>query len=473
MVAEALRRRLGWGFGIVALGIFVSALSDEWLRPDPYAVHVVQAVQLALVAALYGWYLHSPLRTELIAVVGLSVICVTGATAGAVNGDHTTPSLLLIPLLTGAATLLPWSPRSQLVVALVALLSILGNLYYVTGGIDLSTSYPMLVAGGLTFASLVFVSGRLKRDRENAAAIERARTSAELALRQAHADLERRVGERTQDLYAANVALREEIAERERAQAESLLHQAELAQVARLATMGQMAAEMAHELNQPLAAITAYSQGSARRLRAGAATAEILPPLEEIALQGLRAGEIIQRMTAFARNPVTSFAPADLRDVVHAACRQLESAARRDGVAIRLELGERALPVHVDALQIEHVVTNLVRNALQAVANHSMRSRSLRISAAALVDASCAEITVADSGPGIAPEVAARIFEPFFSTKPGGLGLGLAASRAIVEAHGGRLWLDDSPITTFRLVLPWVGQTRISTDPTDSADRSA
>ena len=220
--------------------------------------------------------------------------------------------------------------------------------------------------------------------------------------------------------------------------------QAELIHVSRLSAMGEMASALAHELNQPLTAIMNYAQAT-RRLIGGAGeerTSALSGLLDKIVQQGSRAGQIIRRLRQFIAKGESERALADVNGVVEeAAALALIGAAGR-GIAVRRELEEGLPPVLMDKIQIHQVITNLIRNsvdALSEVGSGEILIRTRRTSATQV------EISVADTGPGLAPEVAARLFQPFVTTKPDGMGIGLSICRTIVEAHGGKLSVGDDP----------------------------
>ncbi|MGH7788420.1 MAG: sensor histidine kinase [Candidatus Binatia bacterium] len=250
-------------------------------------------------------------------------------------------------------------------------------------------------------------------------------------------------------IFSADVTARKQAEEAARQR------QAELTHVLRLSTMGEMASGLAHEINQPLAAIVNYAQGSSRRLRNDASeVAAVLPVVDAIAAEALRAGEIIRRL----RNMVRKEAPRqdwfDLNALVVETLHLLEPEARQRGVLLRTELAPDLPAVMGDSIQIEQVLLNLVRNAIEALADVSGRSEVLVV--ARLVSGEALELSVRDTGPGLPADAPDRVFDAFFSTKSGGLGMGLSISRTIVEAHHGRLWATPNAEggTTFRLTLP-------------------
>jgi PAS domain S-box-containing protein len=232
-------------------------------------------------------------------------------------------------------------------------------------------------------------------------------------------------------------------------------HQDELASVLRLHTIEEMTAAVAHEINQPLCAITNYAQGGMQRLRAGQLdVSKLLDAFERIAEEGLRAGQILRAIRSLIRHEHDGETAIDVRALAGEALRVLEPQARLHGVSVRLEDGQALPPVHGNATQIEQVLVNLMLNGVQAVATDDCVRREVVV--AATLSGDSVEVAVSDSGAGIPADVAARLFSPFVTTKAGGLGLGLAISRTIVENHGGRLWATSMAQegATFRFSLP-------------------
>ena len=214
--------------------------------------------------------------------------------------------------------------------------------------------------------------------------------------------------------------------------------QAELVHVSRLSTMGQMASAIAHELNQPLTAIGNYAGALNRVLTAGNAAADparVRDIVERIRQQTNRAGDVIRRLRDHVakRNPVRQ--PEDVNMVVREAVELGLIGTRNQGLQTTIEFDEAVGAVLLDRVQIGQVVINLVRNAVEAM--EASERRALTISTHALPGA--VEIVVTDSGEGLAPEIAGRLFEPFVTSKPSGLGLGLSICRELIEAHGGKL----------------------------------
>lgn len=245
-----------------------------------------------------------------------------------------------------------------------------------------------------------------------------------------------------------------DVSERRRMDERARVHEAELAHVLRLSTVGEMATGLAHEINQPLSGIVSYARGCARRLEAGTLdTAGVSGVLEQIAREALRAGEIIRRLRALVRKEKPRREETDLNRVVREVARLVGAEARGRRVRLHLRLQAPLPTVRVDQIQIEQVLLNLVRNGFEAMNDLPVEQRILMIETS--VDDGHLRAAVTDAGPGMPAEVSERVFEPFFTTKGEGLGMGLAISRTIVEAHDGQLALEPgSPGTTFCFRLP-------------------
>jgi two-component system sensor kinase FixL len=229
--------------------------------------------------------------------------------------------------------------------------------------------------------------------------------------------------------------------------------QTELLHASRLSVMGQMASTMAHELNQPLTAVTNYLEAGRHLLSLGTAAPERIADLMEKAVaQAQRAGEVIRQLRQFVSKGETERSTQNLNQLVEEALALALVGARQSGVRVSLELDHGLPPVIVDPVQIQQVVLNLVRNAVEAM--EEVDRRELQISTR-IVDGRI-ETSVADTGPGIAPELADRLFKPFVTTKKTGMGLGLSICREIIEAHHGHLTAAGRPSggTIFRLTLP-------------------
>ena len=208
--------------------------------------------------------------------------------------------------------------------------------------------------------------------------------------------------------------------------------------------MGEMASAIAHELNQPLTAIINYAQ-TARAVvkrRPGEDAGGLASLLKKTVEQADRAGQIIRRLRQFIAKGETDRALEDINTVVEEASALALVGTRGKGIAVRRVLGEGLPPVLLDKIQIHQVITNLIRNSVDAL--DGVKQREIVISTRRAGQDSI-EITIADTGPGLAPEVADRLFQPFVTTKAAGLGIGLSICRSIVDAHGGRLFASDNP----------------------------
>ncbi len=248
----------------------------------------------------------------------------------------------------------------------------------------------------------------------------------------------------------------DDVTDARRAEAEARDSRERMMHVSRLATMGEMAAGIAHELNQPLAAITTYAQ-AARRLLAGEADADedIGDALEQIAGQALRAGEIIQRLRNLVRNRETRRESIQINAIIQELGTLTRADARLHDVRVRLELLEGLPELELDSIQIQQVVLNLVRNAVQSLQHSDSVEREVVISSGLAADGDV-EVTVRDTGSGVADDMLDRLFLPFATTKSDGTGLGLAISRGIIEAHQGTLnYEPNAPRgACFRIRLP-------------------
>lgn len=216
--------------------------------------------------------------------------------------------------------------------------------------------------------------------------------------------------------------------------------QSELVHVSRLTAMGEMASALAHELNQPLSAAANYLKGSRRLLESDTPDLPRLrDAMEKAADQTLRAGQIIRRLRDFVARGEAEPRIENLSKIIEeAGVLALIGAAER-GIRVRNRIDSRVGQVLADKVQIQQVLVNLMRNAIEAM--QTSDRRELSVSATPVMDGMI-EVAVSDTGPGISPEIMARLFEPFFTTKSQGMGVGLSISRTIVEAHGGRIWVD-------------------------------
>lgn len=394
---------------MIIVGNVFFAVSDPWLNPGmllELAVLklVVVVVQVAAIVALRG----GPGRrfSVILALACFAVAANASAVSGVVTEDpYTTPILCVAGALI-MASVIPWGTTAQLAAAIIAVLAVFANACFV-GGLS-AAGYPLV--GVLTTAGIsVYVTYELNWQR-------RAEARARRALQQ---------------------------------------HQAELARVLRVGEMGEMAAQLAHELTQPLATIANYASGCKQRLRTGSLRMDELPAIvDRIASEALRAGEIIHRIRRFVRKAESRRVLLDVNDLARGILQLLEGEARDGNVSVRLVCQPDLPRVRADPIQIEQVVINLVRNAFEAMRGTPDESPAVVIETR--LNAGNVEVAVCDSGPGLADGDAAKIFEPFHTTKSSGLGMGLAISRSIIDAHGGQLWVTANPDrgVTFHFTLP-------------------
>jgi two-component system sensor kinase FixL len=239
---------------------------------------------------------------------------------------------------------------------------------------------------------------------------------------------------------------------------------ADLAHMGRLTTMGEMASGLAHELNQPLSAIINYIDASVRLLRAqGQTPANVLEAMEAAAAEADRAGKIIHRMRHFLHRTEPRQTAVDLNELVQEALALAGRDVRLSSTHLQVDLASDLPAVLADRIQIEQVVLNLVRNALEAMHDTPLEERILTVRTRSMNNCQ-AEITVSDTGCGLSPGTQNRLFQPFFTTKADGMGMGLAISRTILTAHGGRLEATPHAVrgATFTLTLPLAEKGRVS-----------
>jgi two-component system sensor kinase FixL len=241
--------------------------------------------------------------------------------------------------------------------------------------------------------------------------------------------------------------------------------QAELLHVSRLSAMGQMAAALAHELNQPLSAVMNYVN-AARRTIAGIEIPEVvrsLEYLEKASAQTSRAGQIIRRLREFIAKGKSNRASENLNKVVEEAVALSVTGLAESNVKVRTEYQAELPPVLIDKIQIQQVILNLVRNSFEAM--KSVERRELTIST--LTDeAGSVVVSISDTGPGLTPEVQAQLFQPFTTTKQDGMGIGLSICRSIIESHDGLLWANANTEqgVTFAFRLPMTPETQEAYD---------
>ena len=276
-------------------------------------------------------------------------------------------------------------------------------------------------------------------------------------------ELELTCGERIYSLLLAPVIEQgyvniygRDITEVQLAEQQSRQHQTELVHVCRVSTMGEMSTGLAHELNQPLAAIMNFANGCVRRLKNGPMQeSELIGALDQISLQADRAGEIIRRLRNLVRKKPPERSLVDMNTLVREVCSFVEYDSTKMGLKINLELTSEPLMLRVDFVQIEQVLLNLVRNALDAMKDTPREYRLLSIETASKEGHSIM-VSVRDTGPGMDSDTISHLFDAFFSTKETGMGMGLPISKSIIDDHKGTITVDSVPGkgTQFVITLP-------------------
>jgi C4-dicarboxylate-specific signal transduction histidine kinase len=327
-----------------------------------------------------------------------------------------------------------------------ALLSVVALDYYFIPplyalGISLE-EVPDVIVFVATALFISWLSGNQKRTQE--------------LLRQARDRLDAKVQERTAELKRANEQLQSEITEREAAQEGLIRAQAEIARITRITTMGELAASIAHELNQPLGSIVTSGDACLRWLAAKPPDLdEVRQAVEAIIRDGTRASSVLVRTRGLLRRGERLRERLDINDVIGEVIALLDGELRRNGASLRAEMPENLSLVVVERVLLQQVILNLIMNAMEAMCAVSDRARVLCIQTEEQSSGSIV-VRIQDSGVGIDPEHSSRMFEAFYTTKVQGIGMGLTISRSIIEAHGGRLWAiaNDGPGSTFCFTLP-------------------
>ena len=245
-----------------------------------------------------------------------------------------------------------------------------------------------------------------------------------------------------------------DLTERQKTEARLQELQSELVHISRLTAMGEMASTLAHELNQPLSAIANYMKGSRRLLEQSSdERSEIIrQAMDNAAEQAMRAGQIIRRLRDFVARGESERRVESMSKLVEEASALALVGIKDQGIHVRFQLSRSNDLALADKVQIQQVLLNLIRNAVEAMQDSNRRE--LLISTAPAEDGMLM-ISVADTGPGIAPEISSQLFQPFVTTKRHGMGVGLSISRTIIEAHGGRIWIEPNPAggTVFRFTV--------------------
>lgn len=264
----------------------------------------------------------------------------------------------------------------------------------------------------------------------------------------------RHLTRRSQQLAAINATLEFQISERKRVEEALTEAQMELTRVNRVILVGETAATIAHEVNQPLAAAVTNAKTGLRWLAAHPPEIEeARETLGRIVSDSMRAGEVIRRIRSLVGRAPLRKEPLNVNEAIHEAILLVDGEIRKNQVSLRIQLSDQLPQILADRIQLQQVLLNLIRNAVEAMATESLRELEVE---SQLGDSQDVRITVRDSGPGLDPKAADKLFNHFYTTKADGMGMGLTISRSIVEAHGGRLWVTAnlSRGAVFHVTLP-------------------
>jgi len=442
----------------LASGIAFSAL-ELWFLPHalpaPFYVKMlgITVIIMTYVALGHPWAVR---RAWSVSTFVVSMSYVLTAFSGIVSPsrEYDTSRVLFSAAALTTAIVIPWGLWPQCITAVVGLLA-LGVAVFDHDGNLMAFSQDPGAAVLIAFTISLVTAREVSRYRFSHRRELQERRRAERAVRRLNRGLERRVLERTAQLETVNRQLAREVEERQKTAEALQRHEDELAHVLRIHTIGEMAAALAHEIHQPLGAITNYAHGGVLRLHVDPVDPAALRwAFEQIAQESLRAAEILRSIRKLVQRDSPPPVAIDINAVAADAVRVLAPQARLYGVTLHQEASQPLLAAHGNAIQIEQVILNLLLNAIEAISDGGTAPREVTV--AATVEAERIEVAVRDSGVGLPPAIAEKLFTPFFTTKPSGLGLGLAISRSIVETHGGRIWATSNADrgTTFRFYLP-------------------
>jgi C4-dicarboxylate-specific signal transduction histidine kinase len=325
-------------------------------------------------------------------------------------------------------------------------LSTLAVLYYFIPPIRSFAIKPRDVPFFLVFIACELIANRLISWRKQV----------EESLRRSRDELEARVEERTVELKSANDALLNQMAEQRRTEEALQATRTELARVVRITTIGELAASIAHEVNQPLAAVVANADACVAWLaRDNPDLVEARAAAERTTQGATRASEVIGRIRSLINKTAPERARVQINDIVAEVVALAHRQASKSEVSVETDLAPDLSPILGDRIQLQQVILNLMLNGIEAMTGVNDRSRRLLIRSK-MQDADQVRISVEDSGIGVKAEIMGRLFEPFFTTRSQGIGMGLPISRSIIEAHGGRLWAESTVNqgSVFQFTLP-------------------